>query len=383
MSRSEAFWSTHPTLVLSLSQWEVVLKTQADRDRREKSKYSRSSREAQFSQISTCTFLIQSQGYPLFPVTVSIRRQQQSRYGRLPVKKLAVVASLEMQGRESNLWVIPSDNHKIHPRIPWYIHTAESLVKTTMVPCMEWYKLPVGLSFPHCIPLPTSALVTFSPAEPDGFLLTILWGYGVVLSREHLFPNTTFSSGPNSPSLSTPTSGDSAQEYVMCFLHPDLYIQHLLCWSPAPLLFCLTPFFLSCLGSSLWTCCPRLGCLSFSPSPVFILILGPFMGVLMVSYSVTSFWESTHTLKARKMPYSPSGWQQFQCKGWKRLLTSVQPCPCPLTLSASLCPLPHLHTRPGPLCVNALWFDEIICEHRKPKLVPRLELRTADSPHST
>lgn len=127
-----------PYTVLSLSHWEVVLKTQADRDRTEKSKHWRSSLVAQFSRISTCMFLIQSQGYPLFPVTVSIRWQEQSRYGRLPVKKLAVVASLDMQGRESNLWVIPSDNHKIHPRIPWYIPTAESLVKTTMVPCMEW-----------------------------------------------------------------------------------------------------------------------------------------------------------------------------------------------------------------------------------------------------
>lgn len=180
----------------------------------------------------------------------------------------------------------------------------------------------MGLSFPHCILLPTSALVTFSPAEPHGFLLTTLWRYSVALSRQHPFPNTTFSSGPNSPSLSTPTSGDSAQEYIMCFLHPDLYIQHFLCWSPAPPLFCFTPFFFVMSGKLSVNLLPQAGL------PVLLSFCiysnsGAFMSVLMVSYSGTSFWESTHTLKTRKMPYSPSGWQQFQCKGWKRLLTSL------------------------------------------------------------
>lgn len=38
----------------------------------------------------------------------------------------------------------------------------------------------------------------------------------------------------------------------------------------------------------------------------------------------------------------------------------------------------HFHIRLGPPCVDALWFEEIICERHKPKLVLRLYLSTAD-----
>lgn len=44
--------------------------------------------------------------------------------------------------------------------------------------------------------------------------------------------------------------------------------------------------------------------------------------------------------------------------------------------------LDHVHVRRGPPCVNAPGFEEIICEHHKPKWIPRLYLRTADSDHT-
>lgn len=128
--------------------------------------------------------------------------------GCSPVKGLASSQShhprLRVKSQVSGFYLLMIT--KIHPLIPCSVPTAESLVKTTHIPCMDWHKLPVVFSFPHHTPSPCHS----AKCSPRDLFISRDWlchfltkaaqRPAVALSREHLFLTHPFLSGHYAPS---------------------------------------------------------------------------------------------------------------------------------------------------------------------------------------
>lgn len=116
---------------------------------------------------------------------------------------------------------------------------------------------------------------------------------------------------------------------------------------------------------------PALGWVAYSslPPPLIYSNHRAFTVYWCFLFSSLLALEHAH-LKAKEYASFTQCCQQLKCKRWKRLADLfVQPWLCPFTLSGSL-PLLFLSSFSliqwtGPPCVNALWFEEVICEEHK------------------